>query len=176
MAAPAAAPRLVEVVAALSSVSDLTRGHPTDEAQRACLVALALARGAGIEGPALHDVYYTALLRSVGCTATSHELAGLAGGDDVGVRRRGDMIDPTDPRQGMGMLLALGGPRLLVRAAPRVAKVAAEGARADCGCRTRSAAPSTTASSAGTGAATRRAPPARRSRCRPGCRPSPTRW
>jgi hypothetical protein len=132
MGAPAAPARLADVVAALSSVSDLARGHPTDEAQRACLVALALARDRGIDGPALQDVYYTTLLRAVGCTATSHELAALVGGDDVGVRRRGDMIDGADPRQGIGLLLEMGGPGLVLRAGPRVAKVAAEGARADC--------------------------------------------
>jgi HD-GYP domain-containing protein (c-di-GMP phosphodiesterase class II)/DNA-binding CsgD family transcriptional regulator len=54
------------------------------------------------------------------------------GGDDVGLRRRGDMIDPADPRRGIGLLMEMGGPGLVLRAGPRVAKVAAEGARADC--------------------------------------------
>jgi hypothetical protein len=56
---------LAEALAALSGISDLARGHPTDEAQRACLVAVGLARASGIEGPLLQDVHYTALVWSV---------------------------------------------------------------------------------------------------------------
>jgi HD-like signal output (HDOD) protein len=76
----AAAPvRLAELLAALSAVSDAARGRPVDDATRSCLVATGLARRLGLAPPAVADVYYTTLLRSVGCTATSHELAGLAG-------------------------------------------------------------------------------------------------
>jgi HD-GYP domain-containing protein (c-di-GMP phosphodiesterase class II) len=128
----AATGRLCESVAALSGISDLARGHPTDEAQRACLVAMGLARGCGVEGPMLQDVYYTALVWSVGCSATSHEFAAAFGGDDVELRRRGDAIDTADPRQTLGMLYRMGGARLLLRAAPRAPRVAAEAARADC--------------------------------------------
>ena len=128
----AADSRLCESLAALSGISDLARGHPTDEAQRACLVAVGLARGHGIEGPMLQDVYYTALVWSVGCTATSHEFAAEFGGDDVELRRRGDAIDKADPRQTLAMLYRMGGARLVVRAAPRAPRVATEAARADC--------------------------------------------
>ena len=124
--------RLAEVLAALSGISDLARGHPTDEAQRSCLVAVALARASGIDGPMLQDVYYTALVWSVGCTATSHEFAAAFGGDDVELRRRGDAIDTADPRQTLAMLYRMGGARLVMRAAPRAPTVAAEAARADC--------------------------------------------
>ncbi|MGN6379508.1 MAG: HD domain-containing phosphohydrolase, partial [Gaiellales bacterium] len=127
-----AAAGLAGPVAALSGISDLARGHPTDEAQRTCLVAVGLARGCGAEGPALHDVYYTALVWSVGCTATSHEFAAAFGGDDVELRRRGDAIDTADPRQTLAMLYRMGGTRLVLRAAPKAPRVSAEAARADC--------------------------------------------
>ena len=123
---------LAELLAALSGISDLARGHPTDEAQRACLVAVGLARASGVEGPMLQDVYYTGLVWSVGCTATSHEFAAAFGGDDVELRRRGDAIDTADPRQTLAMLYRMGGAGLVLRAAPKAPKVALEGARADC--------------------------------------------
>jgi HD-GYP domain-containing protein (c-di-GMP phosphodiesterase class II) len=79
------------------------------------------------------------LLRSLGCTATSHEYAGAFGGDDIAVRREGDAIDPTLPREAMQFVrnVARTAPpsqRLRVRLAgmTRGARVAAEGARADC--------------------------------------------
>jgi hypothetical protein len=40
---------LAGVIAALSVVSDLTRGHPPGEAMRACLLATELARRAGLD-------------------------------------------------------------------------------------------------------------------------------
>ena len=60
------------VVAALSVVSDLTRGHPPGEAMRACLLATELARRAGLEELRQADDYYGTLLRFAGCAATTH--------------------------------------------------------------------------------------------------------
>ena len=123
------------VVAALSVTSDLTRGHPPGEAMRACLLATELARRAGLDSVRQGEVYYGTLMRFVGCAATSHEVAAALGGDDIAVRAAGDLIDPTVPGQaqqflaGLGVspdqLRALGGPA-------GVARLKAEGARADC--------------------------------------------
>ena len=123
------------VVASLSVTSDLTRGHPPGEAMRACLLATELARRAGLDLVRQSEVYYGTLLRFVGCAATSHEIAAALGGDDVAVRAAGDLIDPTVPGQAQqflaglgvsaGQLRALGGPA-------GVARLKAEGARADC--------------------------------------------
>lgn len=88
---------LAGVIAALSVTSDLTRGHPPGEAMRACLLASELACRAGLEPAGQGEVFYTSLMRSAGCAATSHEAAGAFGGDDVAVRSRGDLIDPTRP-------------------------------------------------------------------------------
>ena len=123
------------VVAALSVTSDLTRGHPAGEAMRACLLATELARRAGLDPLRQSEVYYGTLLRFVGCAATSHEIAVALGGDDVAVRAAGDLIDPTVPSQAQqflaglgvsaGQLQALGGPA-------GIARLKADGARADC--------------------------------------------
>ena len=55
------------VVAALSVASDLTRGHPPGEAMRACLLAMELARRAGLDRASESEVYYGTLLRFAGC-------------------------------------------------------------------------------------------------------------
>ena len=85
------------VVAALSVVSDLARGHPPGEAMRACLLATELARRAGLDERCQGEVYYGTLMRFAGCAATSHEIAAVFGGDDIVVRARGDLIDPAEP-------------------------------------------------------------------------------
>jgi HD-GYP domain-containing protein (c-di-GMP phosphodiesterase class II)/DNA-binding CsgD family transcriptional regulator len=120
------------VVAALSVSSDLTRGHLPGEAMRACLLATELARRVEVDGA---DVYYAALLRFAGCAATSHEIAAAFGGDDVVVRARGDLIDPSRPAEALRFLLGLGHGAERVRILGRVpgaAKAFAEGVRADC--------------------------------------------
>ena len=98
--------RLAELLAAFSAVTDLARGHPPDEAMRACLLATALARRFALPERDVSDVYYTALLRFLGCTATSHDYATRFGGDDVAFRQRGDMIDSASS-EGIGFLWGL---------------------------------------------------------------------
>ncbi len=122
-------------VAALSVVSDLTRGHPPGEAMRACVLATELARRSGLEPAEQADVYYATLMRFAGCAATSHESAAAFGGDDIAVRARGDLIDATRPWEAVGFLAGLGSGlgrvRMLARA-PQVPTLVREGARADC--------------------------------------------
>lgn len=123
------------VVAALSVTSDLTRGHPPGEAMRACLIATGLARRAGLDHIRRGEVYYGTLLRFVGCAATSREIAAAFGGDDVAVRARGDLIDPTVPAEALRFLADLGvdAERLRALGGPAgVGRLKAEGARADC--------------------------------------------
>jgi HD-GYP domain-containing protein (c-di-GMP phosphodiesterase class II)/DNA-binding CsgD family transcriptional regulator len=127
--------RIGEVVAALSVTSDLTRGHPGGEAMRACLVATELARRAGLVAADCNDVYYTTLMRFAGCAATSHELAARFDGDDVLVRARGDLVDPTQPAEALRFLAGLGDGTAKLRMLSRAAgatRFFAEGARADC--------------------------------------------
>jgi len=123
------------VVAALSMTSDLTRGHPPGEAMRACLLASELARRSGLSQARRNDVYYTTLLRFAGCPATSHELAMTFAGDDVAVRAAADLADTTRPTEALRLLAGLGTgldrARILGRS-PVMARIAAEGARADC--------------------------------------------
>ena len=123
------------VVAALSVVSDLTRGHPAGEAMRACLLATELARRAGLDEAGQGEVYYGTLMRFAGCAATSHEIAAVFGGDDIVVRARGDLIDPAEPGEAVEFLAGLGVDAVRLRALggpAGVAKLKAEGARADC--------------------------------------------
>ena len=176
------------VVAALSVASDLTRGHPPGEAMRVCLLATELARRAGLDQVRQGEVYYGTLLRFAGCAATSHEIAAAFGGDDIVVRARGDLIDPTEPEEAMRFLagLGVGAERLqMLGGAAGVARLKAEGARADCEVgaglagrlrlRRRWAAPFWTPSSASAAAACRPAGPVMRSLRRRGSRPLATR-
>jgi HD-GYP domain-containing protein (c-di-GMP phosphodiesterase class II) len=89
--------RLAELVVGLSLVSDVGMGQEPGDAARACLIAVGLARRAGLAD--LSEVYYTSLLQHCGCTAFSHEAAELLGGDDVAAKAAGLHTDFGQPRQ-----------------------------------------------------------------------------
>jgi hypothetical protein len=72
---PYGAPRLAELVAALSFGVDLGFGQPMEHVLRQCLIALRLADRAGLAAQDRMAVYYTALLVNVGCHADAHEQA-----------------------------------------------------------------------------------------------------
>jgi len=71
--------RLAELLAGLAVATDLGMGQPAGHAARTCLFAVRVAVALGVEGVALSDVYYTALLRYLGCTADAYEVSRLAG-------------------------------------------------------------------------------------------------
>ena len=91
--------RLADVLGALSLATDLAAGLPMETSLRTCVVATMLARAAGLDRGDLADVYFTALLRHLGCTAYAHEAAALTGGDDHDLIRTFEGSDPTRPLQ-----------------------------------------------------------------------------
>ncbi|MDE3074645.1 MAG: HD domain-containing protein [Chloroflexota bacterium] len=95
--------RLAELLAVLSLASDLGLGQPLDYLLRSCLLAARLAERIGLADEDRRTVYYTALLRWVGCTGHAHE-ASLLFGDEISARARLALIDPGSPAE----LLRLG--------------------------------------------------------------------
>jgi len=79
--------RLAEPMAALSLITDLALGKPDETAIRGGIVAACLAERLGLSAIERRHVYYAALLRSIGCTSTSHEIAWLFG-DDIEANRK----------------------------------------------------------------------------------------
>ncbi len=75
--------RLAELTIALSLATDLGTGQPMEHGLRTCWLSLAAAEALGLDTAARSAVYYTALLRFLGCTSDASETAALAGGDDV---------------------------------------------------------------------------------------------
>jgi HD-GYP domain-containing protein (c-di-GMP phosphodiesterase class II) len=99
--------RLADLLAAVSVATDLGNGQEPEKAIRACLIATALARRMGTPEAEVSDVYYTALLRHLGCTATAHEEAYL-GGDELVSRPAAERADFGNPREALALLVQLG--------------------------------------------------------------------
>ena len=94
---------LAEFTAALSLAADQAAGLSLEHGLRSCLLAVRLARRAGLAAGELRDVYYTALLRSVGCTSDAHEQAGLFG-DEISARAELNLAPHLPARELLGVL------------------------------------------------------------------------
>jgi response regulator RpfG family c-di-GMP phosphodiesterase len=80
------APRLVEVVAALSLATDLGLGQPMEHGLRSCLIATRLAEALELGPTDREAIYWVTLLSMAGCTSDSAEMAAIFG-DDIEFRR-----------------------------------------------------------------------------------------
>ena len=98
--------RLAELLSALSLVTDLGMGNTPEEAMRACLLATTLARAEGLSDREASTVYWTTLLRHIGCTASAHEEAAHVGGDEIALRPLASRTDFRSPRENMALLSA----------------------------------------------------------------------
>lgn len=94
---------LAEFTAALSLAADQAAGLSLGHGLRTCLLATRLARRAGLAADDLRHVYYTALLRSVGCTSDAHEQAELFG-DEIAARTRLNLAPYLAARELLGVL------------------------------------------------------------------------
>jgi HD-GYP domain-containing protein (c-di-GMP phosphodiesterase class II)/DNA-binding CsgD family transcriptional regulator len=114
--------RLAELCAATSLFTDLGTGQPSEHGLRSCSVAMRLADAVDVDDDVRREVFYVSLLRFLGCTAEAHEIAGSAGGDDLGFLSGMAPATMGSPREEISRLLGLVGrgeriPRRLMRIA-----------------------------------------------------------
>lgn len=97
--------RLAELIGSLSLATDVAAGLAMETALRTCLLAVQLGRELRLQGQALSAVYYTGLLRFIGCTAYAHETALAGAGDDQGLLRLLTPADSANPRDVLGRIV-----------------------------------------------------------------------
>lgn len=100
--------RLADLLAALSVTTDLAMGQSREQAIRACIVGTAIARRMGLPEAEVSVVYYTSLLKHLGCTATSHEETQLFGPDELGMRRVAERTDFARQKEALRFLRVAG--------------------------------------------------------------------
>jgi HD-GYP domain-containing protein (c-di-GMP phosphodiesterase class II) len=112
--------RLAELMAALSTATDLAMGQPMEQAMASCIVAVRLGEAAGFGAQDLRDAYYQALLRYIGCNADAAWLASIVG-DEITLRQDFALLDTADAPAVLALMLrsvrnanaGLGGLRLV---------------------------------------------------------------
>jgi hypothetical protein len=92
--------RFAEVVGSLSIATDHAAGLPPETALRTSLLAAHLARAVGVPSAELVDAYYTGLLRFLGCSGYSYEMAErFAAGNDLTLLRELTRAHADSPRE-----------------------------------------------------------------------------
>jgi HD-GYP domain-containing protein (c-di-GMP phosphodiesterase class II) len=96
--------RLAEVVGSLSLATDIANGLPIEHGLRRSLLAVWLGEELGLPDAELSDVYYVALLGTVGCAVEGTLLARLSR-DELAVLSDGATVDPTSNRELLGWVV-----------------------------------------------------------------------
>ena len=93
------APQLSEILSTLSFALDLTEGAVPGHAVRSCLLALRIGEALQLDSVKLMQLYYSALLKDVGCSSNSARMCQIVGGDDRAVKAGVKLEDWTRPHQ-----------------------------------------------------------------------------
>src|SRR3569623_1660904 len=95
--APSDPGRLASLLGALSLAADLGVGLPPQSALRMAIVAARLGQSLGQPHAQRADLYYTSLLRYLGCSGYALEEASVTAGDDRVLRPALELCDTARP-------------------------------------------------------------------------------
>jgi HD-GYP domain-containing protein (c-di-GMP phosphodiesterase class II)/DNA-binding CsgD family transcriptional regulator len=95
---------LAELIAALSIATDLGMVQPLESALCSCIVAMRLGDAMNLDHRTLHDIYYHALLRYIGCNAETDVMAALFG-DELALRHDFAGVDTGQPADVLGLAM-----------------------------------------------------------------------
>lgn len=95
---------LAEIVGALSYALDITEGQ-AGHSLRCCWIGMHVGRAIGLDDAALSDLYYTLLLKDVGCSSNAARLCQLYLANDLTFKSDYKFVDHTLP-QLLGFILS----------------------------------------------------------------------
>ncbi|EFL88498.1 HD-GYP domain-containing protein [Ahrensia sp. R2A130] len=85
---------LADLIGPLSYALDLTEGQPKDHCIRCCYIGMALGRALGLPEAELADLFYTLLLKDLGCSSNAARICELFLADDIDFKQGFKTIDP----------------------------------------------------------------------------------
>ena len=86
---------LAEVLGAFSHALDMTEGQPEGHCIRACWVGMHIGSEIGMSEKELWELYYTILLKDLGCSSNAARICQLYLADDIGLKRDFATTDPS---------------------------------------------------------------------------------
>ena len=79
--------RLAELLSALSFALDMVEGQPAGHCVRCCWIAIQIGREVGLSDSQLRDLYYTMLIKDVGCSSNAARICQIYMIDDITFKR-----------------------------------------------------------------------------------------
>jgi putative nucleotidyltransferase with HDIG domain len=79
--------RLAEILGALSQALDITEGQPEGHCIRCCWIGISVGRELGLSDPEIWELYYTLLLKDLGCSSNAARICQLYLTDDLSFKR-----------------------------------------------------------------------------------------
>jgi HD-GYP domain-containing protein (c-di-GMP phosphodiesterase class II) len=102
--------RLAELLAALSKALDMTEGQPEGHCIRACWIGTRIAAEIGLTDEETSDLYYTVLLKDLGCSSNAARICELYLTDDLAFKHDFKRLDDNLPKI-LGFVIAQTGVR-----------------------------------------------------------------
>ena len=84
---------LHDLLGGLGHALDLTEGQPAGHSQRCAWIGVHVGREIGMDEAALADLYYTVLLKDLGCSSNAARICELYLADDLGFKRDFKRVD-----------------------------------------------------------------------------------
>jgi HD-GYP domain-containing protein (c-di-GMP phosphodiesterase class II) len=78
---------LAQLLGALSHALDITEGQPEGHCVRCCWIGTQIGHALGLDQQQLHDLYYTLLLKDLGCSSNAARICELYLTDDLSFKR-----------------------------------------------------------------------------------------
>lgn len=96
--------KLSELIGSLSYALDITEGQPAGHCVRVCWIGMHIGRDAGMNPTQLWELYYTLLLKDLGCSSNAARICELYMTDDLGFKREFKTVGDSLP-QVLGFVL-----------------------------------------------------------------------
>lgn len=90
--------KLSEIVGALSYALDITEGQPPGHCIRCCWIGMHIAEEAGVDAASRWDLYYTLLLKDLGCSSNAARICELYLANDLDFKRNYKEVDGSTRR------------------------------------------------------------------------------
>ncbi|MEO8904148.1 MAG: HD domain-containing phosphohydrolase [Polyangiaceae bacterium] len=89
---------LAKLIGALSYALDITEGQPAGHCVRCCLIGMRIGRAVGLPEESLWELYYTLLLKDVGCSSNAARICELYMTDDISFKRDFKWVNGSFPQ------------------------------------------------------------------------------
>ena len=90
--------RLAEILGALSHALDLTEGQPKGHCVRCCWIGVKMGEALNLKPEEISDLYYTLLLKDLGCSSNAARICELYLADDLAFKKDFKRIDGSLPQ------------------------------------------------------------------------------